>query len=114
MIAVIFEAFPAEGKRGEYFDIAAELFPELHNIPGFISIERFQSLKDKGKLLSLSFWKDEQSIAQWRNVDLHRTAQATGRRSTFKDYRLRVANVLRDYGMLDRNQVPADSKTFHD
>jgi len=114
MIAVIFEAFPAEGKREEYFDIAAELLPELNNIPGFISIERFQSLKDKGKLLSLSFWEDEQSIAQWRNVELHRNAQATGRRSIFKDYRLRVATVLRDYGMFDREQVPADSKTIHD
>jgi heme-degrading monooxygenase HmoA len=113
MIAVIFEAFPKEGKWTEYLDIAASLRPELDNIEGFISIERFQSMADKDKVLSLSFWKDEESVAQWRKVELHRQAQANGRSNIFNDYRLRVANVLRDYTLTERGQAPADSIDFH-
>jgi heme-degrading monooxygenase HmoA len=113
MIAVIFEAFPAEGKRENYFDIAAGLRPELERIDGFISIERFQSVSDPNKVLSLSFWKDENSIQQWRNLEVHRQAQAEGRKTIFENYRLRVANVNRDYGMNEREQAPADSKLIH-
>ena len=114
MIAVIFEAFPKEGKWEEYLDIAASLRPELSKIEGFISIERFQSMTNKEKVLSLSFWKDEESITRWRNVELHRQAQSRGRSSIFKDYRLRVANVVRDYGMTERIEVPGDSVAVHD
>ena len=114
MVAVIFEAIPGEGKKEEYFAIAEKLRPELNMIQGFISIERFQSVAHPGKILSLSFWKDEESIAHWRNVEIHRNAQAKGRRSVFSDYRLRVAQVVRDYGMNDREQAPADSKHIHD
>jgi len=114
MIAVIFEAFPAEGKWDEYLDIAAGLRPELSKIEGYISIERFESISTPGKVLSLSFWKDEESVIQWRNLELHRQAQASGRKSVFDDYRLRVANVLRDYGMNQRAEAPADSKNLHD
>ena len=113
MIAVIFEAVPVEGKRDLYFDIAAQLRPELNKIDGFISIERFQSVADPRKVLSLSFWKDEESVKQWRNVEMHRHAQAAGRESVFADYRLRVAQVLRDYGMNERAEAPADSKAIH-
>jgi len=113
MIAVIFEVFPAEGKRGDYLDIAARLKSELDKIDGFISVERFQSMTDPGKMLSLSFWRDEESVTQWRNDELHRMAQKEGRSSVFNGYRLRVANVIRDYGMNDRAQVPLDSKVAH-
>jgi heme-degrading monooxygenase HmoA len=113
MVAVIFEAFPAEGKWDEYLDIAARLRHELNKIEGFISIERFQSLTNTQKILSLSFWKDEDSIKQWRNVEMHRMAQKEGRSSIFDNYRLRVATVQRDYGMTEREQVPDDSKTIH-
>lgn len=114
MVAVIFEAIPAEGKWEEYLDIAATLRPELDKIEGFISIERFQSIANPGKVLSLSFWKDEASVAQWRNLELHRQAQQNGRTSVFDDYRLRVASVLRDYGLHERTEAPADSKNIHD
>ncbi len=114
MVAVIFEVLPTDGKRDEYLAIAEKLRPELDKIDGFISIERFQSITHPGKLLSLSFWKDEESVAQWRNVEMHRQAQAKGRTSVFNDYRLRVAHVVRDYGMNDRAQAPADSKHIHD
>ena len=113
MIAVIFEAIPAEGKWNRYLDMAATLRPELNKIEGFISIERFQSITNPEKVLSLSFWKDEESVTQWRNVELHRDAQTKGRNSIFSDYRLRVASVVRDYGMNERAQAPADSKTIH-
>jgi heme-degrading monooxygenase HmoA len=113
MIAVIFEVFPAEGKRGDYLDIAARLKPELDKIDGFLSVERFQSMTDPGKILSLSFWRDEESVTQWRNDELHRLAQKDGRSSVFNDYRLRVANVIRDYGMNERRQTPVDSKIAH-
>jgi len=113
MIAVIFEVFPADGKREEYLDIASALKPELSKIEGFISVERFQSLADPNKILSLSFWEDEQSIAQWRNLEQHRNAQTAGRNFVFDDYRLRVANVIRDYGMNNRTEAPADSKIIH-
>lgn len=114
MIAVIFEVIPNEGKKEEYLDIAASLRPELDNIEGFISIERFQSLSDSSKVLSLSFWRDEESIQQWRNLEMHRTAQAKGRNEVFKDYHLRIASVVRDYGMFDRKETPEDSSIFHD
>lgn len=113
MIAVIFEAFPAEGKWDEYLDIATAIKPALSKIEGFISIERFQSMSNPDKVLSLSFWKDEAAIEQWRNIELHRQAQVKGRNAVFNDYRLRVANVLRDYGMTERTAAPQDSKHIH-
>ena len=112
-IAVIFEVIPNPGKKQEYLDIAAELKPELMKIDGFISIERFQSLTDPGKILSLSFWRDEAAIQQWRNLEEHRSAQARGRGYIFKDYHLRIADVVRDYGMFDRKEAPTDSKEYH-
>ncbi|PWA09382.1 antibiotic biosynthesis monooxygenase family protein [Flavobacterium laiguense] len=113
MIAVIFEVIPSEGKKAEYLEIASQLRPELDRIEGFISIERFQSLNDPEKVLSLSFWKNEESIQQWRSLEMHRWAQSKGRDGIFKDYHLRIAEVKRDYGMFDRNEVPTDSKRFH-
>ena len=113
MIAVIFEVWPAEGRAGEYFDIAASLRPELEKIDGFISIERFESLTTKGKFLSLSFWRDDEAVRGWRNLEAHRRAQARGRGGIFADYRLRVASVVRDYGMSERAGAPGDSKTMH-
>lgn len=114
MIAVIFEVWPANGKLDEYLDMAADLRPELNKIDGFISIERFQSISDPGKILSLSFWKNEESITKWRNIELHRQAQVKGRSGVFNDYRLRVAAVVRDYGMKERKEAPADSIIIHD
>ncbi|MGM0785448.1 MAG: antibiotic biosynthesis monooxygenase family protein [Pseudomonadota bacterium] len=114
MIAVIFEAIPQSGRREQYLDIAASLRPLLDEVDGFISIERFESLTQPGKILSLSFWRDEQAIAQWRQLERHRTAQAQGRNVVFDDYRLRVAAVMRDYGMHEREQAPADSRERHD
>jgi heme-degrading monooxygenase HmoA len=113
MIAVIFEAIPAKGKWEEYIDIASKLRPELDKIDGFISVERFQSINNPGKVLSLSFWKDEESVKTWRNIEMHRMAQEQGRKSIFDDYRLRVAAVIRDYGMNEREQAPSDSKSVH-
>jgi heme-degrading monooxygenase HmoA len=113
MIVIIFEAIPAEGQKDTYLDIAASLKPELTKIAGFISIERFQSLTDPSKVLSLSFWTDEASVRQWRNLEMHREAQIKGRSFVFSDYRLRVAGVIRDYGMFERNAVPIDSKERH-
>ncbi len=113
MLAVIFEVSIAEGKKDEYLDIAAKLKPQLETIDGFISIERFTSLSEEGKLLSLSFWRDEEAIEAWRNLESHRLAQEKGRAEVFKDYRLRVADVSRDYGMLDRAEVPPDSQSVH-
>jgi heme-degrading monooxygenase HmoA len=110
MIAVIFEVWPADGRRQTYLDIAAELKPELEWIDGFLSIERFQSLLDDTKLLSLSFWRDEAAVAASRNLEHHRSAQQAGRHGVFRDYRLRVAHVLRDYGMDERAEAPADSR----
>ena len=114
MIAVIFEVIPNKGKKEEYLDIAASLRPELDHIEGFISIERFQSFSDPEKVLSLSFWKDEASIQQWRNLEMHRHAQEKGRNEIFKEYHLRIAHVVRDYGMFDRKETPKDSFSFHD
>jgi len=114
MIAVIFEVWPAEGRRQEYLDLAAALRPQLEQIDGFISIERFESLYEPEKILSLSFFRDEEAVARWRAVDEHRAAQAKGRAGIFRDYRLRVAGVIRDYGKLDRRQAPADNRAVHD
>jgi heme-degrading monooxygenase HmoA len=106
MIAVLFEVWPHEEGRDEYLAIAASLRPRLEAIDGFISVERFQSLSDPTKLLSLSFFRDEEAVAAWRNVVEHRDAQAKGRGALFRDYRLRIAMVIRDYGMVDRAQAP--------
>lgn len=113
MIAVIFEVLPADGQINTYLDIASSLKPELIKIEGFISIERFQSLNDPERILSLSFWTDEEAIKKWRNLELHREAQTYGRNSVFKNYRLRIASVVRDYGMFERENAPTDSQIFH-
>jgi heme-degrading monooxygenase HmoA len=110
MIAVIFEVIPKEGRRQDYLDMAAELRPLLGGIDGFISIERFESLTEPGKVLSLSFWRDEAAVQQWRNLDAHRSAQSRGRAGVFRDYRLRVAEVVRDYGLREREEAPPDSR----
>ena len=113
MIAVIFEVWPEPDHRSEYFDLAAALKPQLETIDGFISVERFESLTDKGKILSLSFWRDEDAVARWRNLAEHRAAQAKGRAGIFADYRLRIASVVRDYGMNERAEAPKDSRAKH-
>jgi heme-degrading monooxygenase HmoA len=113
MIAVIFEVLPREGQRDAYFGAAASLRHRLDTIDGFLSIERFESLTQPGKLLSLSFWRDEHAVKQWRTLDEHRHVQRAAREHIFEDYRLRVAAVIRDYGMLDRAQAPVDSKSMH-
>jgi heme-degrading monooxygenase HmoA len=113
MIAVIFEVEPAEGQRDTYLDIAARLKPELEAVDGFISVERFESLTTPGKMLSLSFFRDEAAVAAWRNTEDHRRAQAAGRGGVFSDYRLRAAAVLRDYGMTKRDEAPEDSRAVH-
>lgn len=113
MIAVIFEVWPAEGRTQQYLDIAAGLRPLLDDIDGFISIERFESLSEPGKVLSLSFWRDEEAVQTWRQMNPHREAQLLGRTEVFKDYRLRIAGVIRDYSMTDREQAPADSRAAH-
>lgn len=111
MIAVIFEVEPAH--RDDYFRIAAELRPLLDEIDGFISIERFQSLSNEGRILSLSFWRDEAAVVQWRKLEAHRAAQTEGRARIFRNYRLRIANVVRDYGLNVREQAPEDSRRIH-
>lgn len=113
MIAVIFEVYPADGRKEHYLDIAAGLRPLLAEVDGFISVERFQSLTDPGKILSLSFFRDEAAVQQWRNLAAHRAAQAKGRAGIFDGYRLRIASVIRDYGMDDRAEAPADSRAVH-
>ncbi len=113
MIAIIFEAIPNEGKKDAYLDAAARLRPLLEKMDGFISVERFESLTQPGKILSLSMWRDEEAVRQWRNVEEHRRIQEAGRKAIFKDYRLRVAQVLRDYGMNERAQAPEDSRAAH-
>ena len=113
MIAVIFEVWPASGRKDDYLAIAAKLKPDLEKMDGFISIERFQSLTDPGKLLSLSFWRDDNAVQNWRNQVDHRRSQAAGRGGIFADYRLRIASVVRDYGMTERAEAPADSRQFH-
>ncbi len=113
MIAVIFEVTPKHGHTEAYLDVAASLREELEGHPGFVSVERFQSLTTPGKLLSLSFFEDEDSLAAWRNRPHHRNAQSAGRTVHFADYRLRIAGVIRDYGMADRAQAPGDSRAVN-
>jgi heme-degrading monooxygenase HmoA len=119
MIAVIFEVEPAAGRRDAYLSLASELRPLLDTIDGFISIERFQSLSDPDRILSLSFWRDEEAVAAWRNTREHRLAQKAGRGGIFgggifEGYRLRIAHVVRDYGLEERReQAPADSRAAH-
>jgi heme-degrading monooxygenase HmoA len=108
MIAVIFEVIPKEELRNEYFDIAVELKKTLVKMDGFISIERFQSLTDNNKLLSLSFWRDETAVKAWRTLSCHRNAQNKGKNKIFEHYRLRVADVARDYTLTERTQAPED------
>jgi heme-degrading monooxygenase HmoA len=113
MIAVIFEVVPREGRADAYFELAAGLRAQLEAIDGFISVERFQSLTQPGKVLSLSFWRDEDAVRRWRELETHRSAQQAGRQQLFADYRLRVAQVLRDYGLNERAQAPVDSRQRH-
>ena len=111
MLAVIFEVIPTKEGKSEYLQRAAELRKFLENRDGFISIERFQSLTEEGKILSLSFWRDEKAIEAWRNLLEHRMAQRRGKESLFRSYRIRVAKVIRDYTETKRDEAPSDSKT---
>lgn len=113
MIAVIFEVEPRPEHKQKYLDLAASLRPLLEEIDGFISVERFQSLTNPNKILSLSVFRDEAALAEWRKLQAHRNAQAKGRSDYFKDYRLRVAGVIRDYGLTEREQAPSDSVVAH-
>ena len=113
MIAVIFEVRPASGRKQDYLDIAAKMRPLLQQVDGFISVERFQSLVDPDKLLSLSFFRDEQAVQDWRNLVAHRKAQTEGRAGLFDEYRLTVCQTLRTYGLTDRTEAPDDSKQMH-
>ena len=113
MIAVIFELTPALGRKQEYLDLAAGLAAELKDRDGFISIERFQSISNPERFVSLSFWRDEESVRKWRNLQQHREAQAKGRAGIFAAYRLRVAQVMRDYTHESRSEAPADSVKIH-
>jgi len=110
MIAVIFELEPHAGLEARYFEWAEALKASLMTLEGFISIERFESIAQPGRYLSLSFWQDEQSVRNWRNLEAHRLAQEDGRARIFADYRLRVAEVIRDYGLSSRDQAPSDSR----
>lgn len=113
MIAVIFEVEPADGRKQDYLDIAAEMRPMLDDVEGFISVERFQSLTNPRKILSLSFFEDEAAVARWRTLSAHRGGQKKGRSGIFDNYRLRIASVIRDYGMFDRDEAPTDSRKEH-
>ncbi|MGS1017515.1 antibiotic biosynthesis monooxygenase family protein [Allosphingosinicella humi] len=113
MIAVLFESWPAKRHFQHYLDLATALRPDLEKFDGFLSVERFESLMEPGKLLSLSFWRDEAAVAAWRNSPVHRATQAEARAGIFRDYRLRIAEVSRDYGMTDRTEAPADSQKAH-
>lgn len=113
MIAVIFEVFPDPERKQEYLDLAAEMKPMVDEIDGFLSVERFQSLTNPDKLLSISFFRDDAALEHWRKLAAHRRAQSKGRAGIFSDYRLRIAHVIRDYGMFDRDQAPSDSRASH-
>lgn len=113
MIAVIFEVWPAPGCEDRYLELAAAIRDELATIDGFVSVERFRSITDPAKLLSLSFFRDEAAVEAWRNRPRHRSTQAAGRDGVFADYRLRIAAVVRDYGLADRDQAPDDSRAAH-
>ncbi|MES2074739.1 MAG: antibiotic biosynthesis monooxygenase [Pseudomonadota bacterium] len=113
MIAVVFEVWPQAEHKQQYLDLAAALRPLLAQVDGFISIERFQSLSEPDKLLSLSFFRDEEAVARWRQLEAHGAAQEQGRAAVFRDYRLRVAEVARDYGLHERAQAPQDSRARH-
>ena len=108
MIAVIIEMTPAEGRADEYFSIAKRLKDDVATIDGFISVERFESVTQPGKLVSISFWRDEAALRQWRLHDRHQLAQGAGRGGIFTDYRVRIASVIRDYGLTDRAQAAPD------
>ncbi len=114
MIAVIFEVEPHQQHKQKYLDIAADLRNHLEKIDGFISVERFQSLSNDNKILSLSFFRDEAAVTQWRNLQRHRDAQQQGRAVLFSNYRIRIADVIRDYGMFERDQAPTDNLELHD
>jgi heme-degrading monooxygenase HmoA len=114
MIAVIFEVWPKPEHKDAYLNLAASIRTELESIDGFISIERFESITEQGKMLSLSFFEHEEGVVQWRNTAAHRKAQAIGKQKFFADYRLRIADVQRDYGPTRRDQAPADSRALHD
>jgi heme-degrading monooxygenase HmoA len=114
MIAVMFEFTPHAHRRGRYFDLVGEMREHLARVDGFISVERFESVTTPGKFVSLSMWRDEEALRAWRNLPEHRGVQAEGRGDVFADYRLRVAEVIREYGLRERAEAPADSRAVHD
>ena len=113
MIAVIFEVETEDGMMQPYLEMAAKMRALVETVPGFISVERFESLSNPGKLLSLSYWEDETALEHWRHMSEHRAAQTAGRNKMFRGYRLKVVSVMRDYGKDDRDEAPLDSRALH-
>ena len=113
MIAVIFEVWPHDDRKEQYLVLAANMKKHLTDFDGFISVERFESLTEPGKLLSVSFWRDEAALDNWRRLEEHRSMQKKGRESLFRDYHLRIASVMRDYTLTERGEAPEDSKALH-
>lgn len=110
MLAVIFEVWPADGCQEKYLALATNMKKHLSDFDGFISVERFESLTEPGKLLSVSFWRDEESLSRWRKLEEHRAMQQMGRDGMFRDYHLRIGSVLRDYTLAERDEAPEDSR----
>lgn len=109
MIYVIFEVIINEGQRDKYLELASELRDDLFASDGFLKSERFLSLTNERKVLSLSIWKDEESIEKWRNKAEHRMAQRQGRELVFESYNISVASKIRSYSDIDRREAPGDS-----
>lgn len=112
MIAVISEVWPYPDRQHDYDALAAELYPYLEAIDGFVSAERFESCREPGKFLSLSIWRDEAALARWRNLEEHRTIMAKGREGVLRNYRIRATGVLWDYSRDNRTEAPADSRAL--
>ncbi|HJA07813.1 MAG TPA: antibiotic biosynthesis monooxygenase [Candidatus Mailhella merdigallinarum] len=108
-IVVLFEVTPTAEGRQRYLELAASLKKLLAEAKGFIRAERFSSLTEEGKLLSMNLWESEDDVDAWRNTLDHRISQMEGRNKLFKKYTITVASVIREYGNTSREQAPSDS-----
>ena len=113
-VVVLFEVTPTAEGKVRYLELAAQLKLLLSDAKGFIHSERFSSLNEEGKLLSLNVWENEESVKKWRNELHHRMSQSEGRERLFENYRITVAYVIREYDDYNRREAQEEyNEYFH-
>lgn len=93
-VAAIFTSKRTSIEEG-YAEMNEATFAEIEKIDGYLGYEAFRNAEGFG--VNISYWKDVQSLLNWKNNQLHQKAQELGKKMWYKNYKLRICTVDRDY-----------------